>query len=177
MSRIRIIGGKLKGRKMAVLVADGLRPTSDRIRETLFNWLGQDLTGKVCLDLFAGSGVLGIESLSRGAKKVTFVENQPAVAAQLRKNLVAFNLANGEVCQSDAEAFLASTQERYDIIFCDPPFHQEQIDKYLYLIQQHLHEESVLYLETEKKLAIANEWQIIRQKETQQVSCRLLYLE
>jgi 16S rRNA (guanine(966)-N(2))-methyltransferase RsmD len=177
MGQIRIIGGFLGSRKMVVPQLDGLRPTSDRMRETLFNWLGQDLTGKICLDLFAGSGILGIESLSRGAERVDFVEKHPKIASEIQKNLTTFSLPFGWVYQTDAREFLRDSQECYDIIFCDPPFHQGQINHYLDLIRSHLRENGVVYLETEKNVMITDKWQVLQQKQTQQACCRLLYLD
>lgn len=177
MGQIRIIGGTLRGRKVTVSEAEGLRPTSDRVRETLFNWLNQDLTGKNCLDLFAGSGILGVEALSRGARRVDFVEKHPKIAKQIQKNVIAFGLLQGKVHQQDAQEFLAGTQECYDIVFCDPPFFGGQIADWLMLIQPHLKKEAVVYLETEKDIILSEKWQTYRQLDTKQACCRLLYLE
>lgn len=177
MGQIRIIGGTLRGRKVTVLEAEGLRPTSDRMRETLFNWLGQDLAGKTCLDLFAGSGILGMEALSRGAVRVDFVEKRPKIAQQIDNNLQTFGIRAGHVYHQEARRFLGDSQECYDIIFCDPPFFAGQIEDWLTLIQSHLAKDAVVCLETEKNMTIADKWQIHRQLKTKQACCRLIYLE
>ncbi|MCC6657775.1 MAG: RsmD family RNA methyltransferase, partial [Rhodocyclaceae bacterium] len=107
MSRLRIVGGEWKRRLIAFHAAPGLRPTPDAVRETLFNWLGQDLTGLVCLDLFAGSGALGFEAASRGAAAVTLVERDPRTFAVLRDNAAVLNTPRLEPIRADALKFLA----------------------------------------------------------------------
>ena len=110
---------------MPVLDLDGLRPTPDRVRETLFNWLGQRLDGQRCLDLFAGSGALGLEALSRGAARAVFVEQAAAPARQLRQTLALWGGAPAAAAQihvTDAHSFLASKPELFDLVFLDPPF-------------------------------------------------------
>jgi 16S rRNA (guanine966-N2)-methyltransferase len=121
--QVRIIGGRLRGSKLAVPDRDGLRPTPDRVRETLFNWLQPILQGARCLDLFAGSGALGIEALSRGAAAVTFVERDATLAAALRANLMRLQQAGGTVRCADALALLDELPQRpCDLVFLDPPF-------------------------------------------------------
>ena len=119
--RVRIIGGTLRGSKLEVPDAPGLRPTPDRVRETLFNWLQPVITGAHCLDLFAGTGALGIEALSRGATAVDFVETDARLADLLRANLVRLK-QTARVVRSDAQRFLAEGEGRYDVVFLDPPF-------------------------------------------------------
>jgi 16S rRNA (guanine966-N2)-methyltransferase len=120
---IRIIGGNWKRTPLPVLDLDGLRPTPDRVRETLFNWLGQDLDGLRCLDLFAGSGALGFEAASRGASRVLMVERNSRAAAQLRANLERLNARNIEIAEADALRLAAGLPpESFDVIFIDPPF-------------------------------------------------------
>jgi 16S rRNA (guanine966-N2)-methyltransferase len=120
---VRIIGGRLRGSKLAVPDASGLRPTPDRVRETLFNWLAPMIAGASCLDLFAGTGALGIEALSRGADRVDFVERQISLARALRENLTRLGEKSAEVHQADAFSLVASAaSRRYDIVFLDPPF-------------------------------------------------------
>lgn len=119
--RIRIIGGSLRGRYIDVPAGAALRPTPNRVRETLFNWLQHDVAGSHCLDLYAGSGALGIEALSRGAAAVTFVEADAGIAAALRGQLAQLNVTGNVVCRS-VEAFLADSSDAFDIIFADPPF-------------------------------------------------------
>ncbi|QSN61542.1 16S rRNA (guanine(966)-N(2))-methyltransferase RsmD [Caballeronia sp. M1242] len=120
---IRIIGGNWKRTPLPVLDLEGLRPTPDRVRETLFNWLGQDLDGQRCLDLFAGSGALGFEAASRGASRVLMVERNARAAAQLRANLDRLAARNIEVAEADALRLAAGLAPgSFDVIFLDPPF-------------------------------------------------------
>lgn len=125
---VRIIGGRWRSRRIEVPVAEGLRPTGDRIRETLFNWLGQSLAGQRCLDLFAGTGVLGFEALSRGAQSVDWVERNAPTARKLKATLEAFQSSDplagqGAVHHADALTFLHARRDRaYDLVFLDPPF-------------------------------------------------------
>lgn len=119
--RIRVIGGTLRNSRLEVPDFPGLRPTSDRIRETLFNWLQPTLGGARCLDLFAGTGALGIEALSRGAASATFVERELKLGAALKANLSRLK-APGEVVTHDAQRFLGTAPRPYDLVFLDPPF-------------------------------------------------------
>jgi 16S rRNA (guanine966-N2)-methyltransferase len=119
--RLRIVGGTLRGSRLEVADAPGLRPTPDRVRETLFNWLMPVIQGARCLDLFAGTGALGIEALSRGATQVDFVETDARLAALLRDNLMRLK-QTAFVHRRDAIQFLMATDARYDIVFLDPPF-------------------------------------------------------
>ena len=176
MGKIRIIGGMQRGRKIVVPDMPTLRPTSDRMRETLFNWLGQDLETKTCLDLFAGSGILGIEAASRGAKWVDFIEAHSKTGRILQENLINLQITNAKVQIGKAETFLQKASGCYDIVFCDPPFFQSQIDQLLSLIKPFIHRDSIIYLETEKGITGFDGWQILREKKTQQASCRLLCL-
>ncbi len=116
---LQIIAGTYRHRKIQFIEADGLRPTSCRIRETLFNWLQTDIYGKTCLDLFAGSGVLGFEALSRGAKHVTFVEKNRQVVKQLQENMKLLNINNATIINRPFDACLSG---QYDVIFLDPPY-------------------------------------------------------
>ena len=119
--RVRIVGGTLRGSRLDVLAAAGLRPTPDRVRETLFNWLAPVVAGARCLDLFAGTGALGIEALSRGAASVDFIESDARVADALRANLTRLKQV-ASVQRTDSLQFLAQSTSRYDIVFLDPPF-------------------------------------------------------
>jgi 16S rRNA (guanine966-N2)-methyltransferase len=119
---LRIIGGSWRGRKLRFPAAALIRPTPDRVRETLFNWLGARVAGARCLDLFAGSGALGLEALSRGAAEVTFVEQHAAAARELRARLAEWGGGNAQVVRSDARRFLAGAPRRYELVFLDPPF-------------------------------------------------------
>jgi 16S rRNA (guanine966-N2)-methyltransferase len=124
-NQFRIIGGRYRGRKLRFPDLPGLRPTPDRVRETLFNWLMPVLPGARCLDLFAGSGALGFEALSRGAAAVTFVEREPQAVKMLRDNLALLQVDGGEVVQADALAFLAGPARPHDIVFLDPPYQSD----------------------------------------------------
>ena len=122
--RLRIIGGKWRGRKASFPPNPSIRPTPDRVRETLFNWLMQEMAGSRCLDLFAGSGALGLESLSRGASQVVFVDQDRASCQSIRKNLESLGAGPGtwQVHCSEAADWLARNPEPFDISFMDPPF-------------------------------------------------------
>jgi 16S rRNA (guanine966-N2)-methyltransferase len=120
--RVRIIGGTHRGRVVRFRGAGAVRPTPDRVRETLFNWLGQDLGGLATLEPFAGSGVLSLESLSRGAAAAVAIDRDPATIAALRTNAEALGLAALEVVRGEALATLARESRRFDVIFLDPPF-------------------------------------------------------
>jgi 16S rRNA (guanine966-N2)-methyltransferase len=119
---LRIIGGTWRGRKLRFAAGADIRPTPDRVRETLFNWLGTRVAGARCLDLFAGSGALGLEALSRGAAHVTFVEQEARAARELALRLIEWEAQGGRVARADALRFLAGTAEAYDLVFLDPPF-------------------------------------------------------
>lgn len=119
--RVRIVGGSLRGSRLNVIDAPGLRPTPDRVRETLFNWLAPVIDGAHCLDLFAGSGALGIEALSRGAATVDLVEGDARLAGALRANLARLKQDAQVHCQ-DALQFVGAATVPYDIVFLDPPF-------------------------------------------------------
>ncbi len=129
--QLQIIGGSHRHRKIDFVAVDDLRPTGARLRETLFNWLQPDIYGTTCLDLFAGSGILGFEALSRGAQSVTFVEKHPLVAKQLEKQLTMLGMDNGRVVNADARAVLKSLAEGVDIIFLDPPYSLRCLPEFL----------------------------------------------
>ena len=119
---LRIIGGRWRGRRLRFPAAGLIRPTPDRVRETLFNWLGARIVGARCLDLFAGSGALGLEALSRGAAHVTFVEREPEAVRALRATLAEWGAQGAQVQRGDALAFLAGSAQPFDVAFLDPPF-------------------------------------------------------
>jgi 16S rRNA (guanine966-N2)-methyltransferase len=125
---LRIIGGEWRGRKIRFPGKGGIRPTPDRVRETLFNWLSAAVPGSRCLDLFAGSGALGLEALSRGAREATFVEAERGNAAKLRETLALLAPGRGSVVEADAIAWLDGTASAYDIPFLDPPFEAGLLD-------------------------------------------------
>lgn len=121
-NRVRLIGGSHRGRWVGFPDVAGLRPSADRIRETLFNWLQPRIEGAVCLDLFAGSGAIGFEALSRGAGRVMMVEREARVVTALRQNQEALALDRLEIIQADALTWLTACRTRFDLIFLDPPF-------------------------------------------------------
>ena len=121
---VRIIAGQWRGRLLPVALADGLRPTANRVRETVFNWLQFDIHGRSCLDLFSGSGALGFEAASRGASEVTLVENDAVLANTLRQQVTTFSAPQIKVIQADALSFIKTDVEQYDLILLDPPFQQ-----------------------------------------------------
>jgi 16S rRNA (guanine966-N2)-methyltransferase len=134
--KLRIIGGSLRGSRLDVPLAPGLRPTPDRVRETLFNWLAPVITGARCLDLFAGTGALGIEALSRGAGTVDFVESDVKLADLLRANLLRLK-QTAQIQRTDAGRFIATPGERYDIVFLDPPFSADMWSIMARALEQH----------------------------------------
>jgi 16S rRNA (guanine966-N2)-methyltransferase len=128
-SRLRIIGGQWRGRKLTFTPQEGLRPTSDRVRETLFNWLAPYIHGARCADLFAGSGALGLEALSRGASHCDFVDTSQAALAQIGNHLATLGATAIGQCHSlSALQFLQSTSEPYDLVFIDPPFSEQLVN-------------------------------------------------
>jgi len=182
--QVRIIGGDWRGRKLPVLNGEGLRPTSDRVRETLFNWLQFEVPGANCLDVFAGSGALGLEALSRGAEKVTFIELSSPVAAQLKQNLSTLKASQGEVVARDSVNYLAKTADQaYDIVFVDPPFHQGLMQQTVDALLQNgwlKNSQAWLYLEQEKNLAwpqFPEGWVCRKEKSTSQVKYGLFTQE
>ncbi|MDO9811619.1 16S rRNA (guanine(966)-N(2))-methyltransferase RsmD [Glaesserella parasuis] len=178
---VRVIAGLWRGRKLPVLNAEGLRPTTDRVKETLFNWLMMDIAGSRCLDCFAGSGSLGIEALSRQAQAVVFLEKFADAANQLKKNLVSLKAENGKVIQTDTLQFLAqkNSEAPFDLVFVDPPFHQGFVPQVLTALEQNdwLAENALIYVETEKNhspLVLPEHWQVVKEKTAGQVVSRLV---
>ena len=176
--KLRIIGGDFRRRQLPVLDHPGLRPTPDRVRETLFNWLGQHLFGKQVLDLFAGTGALGFEALSRGASNVTFVERDSRVAALISENIITLGASNGRVVSTDALAFLNQPcQQPADVVFLYPPFHQGLADPCCSALETGgwLADDAMIYLETEKSLSpnVPTNWQLYRETQAGESAARL----
>ena len=144
---IRIIGGQWRRTKLAVMTKPDLRPTPDRVRETLFNWLGQDLAGWRCLDAFAGTGALGLEAASRNAAQVRMVEADQQLAAQIKQLAQKLGATTVEVSRGDALAALQSDRARWDVIFLDPPFSGNQFESCLKAAHQALADGGFVYLE------------------------------
>ncbi len=128
---MRIIAGQWRGRKLAFHEAEGLRPTGDRIRETLFNWLQDSLRGAHCLDLFSGSGALGLEAASRGAEMVVMVESNPRTVQQLQSQVARLGARQAVIWQGSALDYLARFDHAFDVVFLDPPFDSDLMDKAL----------------------------------------------
>jgi len=174
---IRIIAGKHRGRKLPVILADGLRPTTDRVKETLFNWLMPYIRDARCLDCFAGAGSLGFEALSRGAKGVTFIELNKAAATQLKQNKTLLKAENIDIINSDALAFLSGSEQQFDLVFLDPPFRQHLVEKAANLLNQGwLAEDALIYVEMEVEQGMAqvpNNWLLLKEKVAGQVAYRL----
>lgn len=154
--------------------AEGLRPTPERVRQTVFNWLGQDLTGKTCLDLFAGTGAFGFEALSRNAKSVTLIEFSRMAYQSLLQNKTLLNAEQAQIHNIDALQFLAKSSSQFDVIFCDPPFNKGWLDTLLPVLAQHLTPEGVLYVEAEYALTADSGWHIIKQNKAGNVFYHLL---
>ncbi len=179
-NQLRIIGGDWRGRKLDFPDAQGLRPTPDRVRETLFNWLMPVIHGARCLDLFAGSGALGLESLSRGAAEVVLVDSQPQVIAALQKNLDLLQAGTrAQLQQRDALQYLAQCRDRFDVVFLDPPYHQGLLQPCIDSLyeQDVLTARGYLYFEAnrgETLPRLPTVWTIHRQKTAGQVGYYLV---
>ena len=178
MSRIRIIGGQWRSRLLEVADVPGLRPTPDRVRETLFNWLGQDLDGLTCLDLFAGTGALGFEAASRRAAQVTLVERDALALAQLKANAARLEAANTEIRRADALEFLrgaALTQpHRYDLLFLDPPYRQGWLARVEPLLGSVPKDNALIYVEAEQLVERLSAHRVKRSGRAGQVFFQLL---
>ncbi len=178
MNAVRIVGGDWRRRVLRFPDSEGLRPTPDRVRETLFNWLGQDLSGQHCLDLFAGSGALGFEAASRGADKVTLVESAPKVLAALRENAQMLNNPPQlEIIRGDALQYLASKPSKFDVIFLDPPYHKGWIDRLAPLLPAVSGDETAIYVEAEYPLDALGDWQTVRRGKAGEVHFQLMRRE
>lgn len=166
---VRIIGGKFRGKKLHFPNVESLRPTPDRVRETLFNWLMHDIRGANCLDAFAGSGALGIESFSRGAAKVTLLEKEQNTYANLTKTVQSFNTTQLIVKKINAYDFLQQTTEQFDIIFLDPPFTKNDISPCVEILthSKTLIHKGLLYIETPNvPILNALNWEQLKLKKT-----------
>lgn len=180
-NQIRIIAGTWRGRRLSFPSLKSLRPTPDRVRETLFNWLAGIIEGANCLDLFAGSGALGFEALSRGAAKVTFVDSATEAITSLRANQQMLKAENIEIHHMNAEEYLSQTKEQFDIVFLDPPFQQQMIPTYCQLLEKNnlIKSNGHVYIETDTALSpndLPQNWQIIKQKQAGQVLYYLVYV-
>ena len=175
---IRIIAGKHRGRKLPVLMAEGLRPTTDRVKETVFNWLMPYINQSNCLDCFAGAGSLGFEAQSRGAEKVTFVELDKGAAAQLNQNKKILAADSLNIYHTSALSYLSTPpKQSFDLVFIDPPFRKGLVEQTIILLENGwLASNALIYVEMESEnnqLTIPVHWSLLKEKNAGQVSYRL----
>lgn len=180
--QLRIIGGDWRSRRIRFADAPGLRPTMDRVRETVFNWLQWDIEGKLILDCFAGSGALGYEALSRSAKEVTFIELNPKAANCIKESLQSLEAHNAHIWQSDALVWLAqqTTLEPFDVIFLDPPFGKNLLAPAVELISSRVKSGCLIYVEVEAGAdlsCIPNNWKEAKRKDGKEFSFMLFEVE
>lgn len=164
--QIRIISGQWRGRRLPVQDVTGLRPTTDRQKETLFNWLQGEVDGAKVLDLYAGAGGLGFEALSRYAESLVAVEKDKKVVAQLKKNAETL-AANAKVISNDVVKFLQDKPEQFNLVFMDPPFRKNLVQPTLELLQPWLAPNAWVFIETESELLSPNTpetWELYREK-------------
>ena len=176
--KLRIIGGRWRGRRLDVSESEGLRPTPDRVRETLFNWLQPYIAGASCLDLFAGTGALCLEALSRGAADVVMVEKAPRVAERLRQHVERLEATGAEVVLADAVEFLQRSPRAFDIVFLDPPFKSNLIADCAALVEARgwIKPGGLIYVEAPSRLEnleLPATWELIRSKKAGQVGYHL----
>lgn len=176
-NRLRIIGGQWRGRRVTFPDVEGLRPSPDRVRETLFNWLQPVIDGARCLDLFSGSGALGLEALSRGAGRAVLVDRDARVLASLREQVRLLEARNAELVQADALGFLAGTPEPFDVVFLDPPYRKDLlVPCCARLTEGWLAPGARIYLEAEVELdplPLPAGWTLLRSKKAGQVGYHL----
>jgi 16S rRNA (guanine966-N2)-methyltransferase len=174
---IRIIAGLYRGRKLAVLMAEGLRPTTDRVKETVFNWLMPFIQDSNCLDCFAGSGGLGFEALSRGASHVSFVELNKPAAQQLTENQRLLNVDNISIINTDASSFINKNSQKFDVVFLDPPFRKGFVEQTALLLNENsLADNALIYVEMESDnntQQLPLNWKLLKEKVAGQVIYRL----
>ncbi|MCE7914220.1 MAG: 16S rRNA (guanine(966)-N(2))-methyltransferase RsmD [Nitrosomonas sp. PRO4] len=174
--KVRIIGGQWRSRILVFPEHADLRPTSDRIRETVFNWLGQDLYGLACLDLFAGSGALGFEAASRGAGLVVMVEFDVNIFRSLRENKEKLRATQVELVMMNAINFINSDLRKFDVIFLDPPYRLGLLSGLLPLLPRHLELNGLVYTETPRAWVPDNQWNVRRSARAGAVHYQLLEL-
>ncbi|MSQ53545.1 MAG: 16S rRNA (guanine(966)-N(2))-methyltransferase RsmD [Betaproteobacteria bacterium] len=160
---VRIIGGEWRSRRITFPATEQIRPTPDRVRETLFNWLGQQLQGMSCLDLFAGSGALGLEAASRGAARVTLVDKNPRIAAALQDSKRMLGADQVNVVKADALEFLKRDQSIYDLVFVDPPFADGPPAGLMRALAGRLSGTAMVYYECGQAYEPPSAWRILKQ--------------
>jgi 16S rRNA (guanine966-N2)-methyltransferase len=177
-NQLRIIGGRWRGRRLVFAPVPGLRPTSDRVRETLFNWLAPVIAGSRCLDLYAGSGALGLEAVSRGAAEVVLVDSHARVTDCLQEQLRQLQTDRARVVQADAMLYLRGEPHPFDIVFLDPPFREGLLDGSIRRLEAGgwLSAEAWIYLESERgpQPDLPPNWAVHRSKTAGQVACCLI---
>ena len=173
--QLRIIAGEWRSRRLSFPDAPGLRPTPDRVRETLFNWLAAHIEGAKVLDAFTGSGALYLEALSRGAAEAVAVDSNPAAIASLRQNLELLRCPRGQIIQSDVQRYLqGEPRQTFDLVFLDPPFHQDLLPATCALLEERgwLADHAWIYTESEtapSSLNLPGNWRLHREKKAGQV--------
>jgi len=176
-NQLRIIGGIWRGRRVAFAPTAGLRPTPDRVRETLFNWLGSNVDGARCLDLFAGSGALGLEAASRGAAAVVLVDDDPLVVRTLQAQARTLDASQARIVQAESMRFLQGRGESFDIVFLDPPYRQGLLPSCMHLLEERgwLAPGAWVYLEAERGMdpPLPDNWQLHRSREAGRVGYHL----
>ncbi|MDH3343572.1 MAG: 16S rRNA (guanine(966)-N(2))-methyltransferase RsmD [Gammaproteobacteria bacterium] len=180
--QLRIIAGSWRGRKLGFLDREGLRPTTDRVRETVFNWLQVDLPGSRCLDLFAGSGALGLEAASRGASKVVLVDKDIETVDMLKKNIDLLSARQSAAVCSDAISFLQSCDFMFDVVFLDPPYRLDVIAQCCELLENKQclsdHAKIVIECDTSKEIkGLPDNWQCQKRKTAGQAAYHLFTRE
>jgi len=182
--KLRIVGGRWRSRQLPVAALQGLRPTTDRVRETLFNWLQNDISGAHCLDLFAGSGALGFEAASRGAASVLMLELQAQAVSILEDNIKRLQAEDIQILRKDALEWLKTASAKpWDIVFIDPPFASDYLAQVCWLLEdgqqdsQWLAEKATMYLEISNASplpALPANWHIVKEKKAGQVCYYLI---
>jgi len=176
-NQLRIIGGAWRGRKLAFAPLPGLRPTPNRVRETLFNWLAPVVRGARCLDLFSGSGALGLEAASRGASCCVLVEQQHLAVQTLREQVARLNAEHVDVVEAEVLSWLSRGAVPFDIVFLDPPFQRGLLQECIERLEHNgwLADSAWIYIESEEglELALPERWEWYRDKQAGQVSYRL----
>ena len=176
-NKVRIIGGEWRSRVLTFPNRADLRPTPDRVRETVFNWLGQDMSGKRCLDLFAGSGAMGFEAASRGAAEVVMVESNAEVLKALKANSQKFGAERIKLAAMDALKFIDSDQNHFDVIFLDPPYRLGLLPILLPKLHAHLAQEGLVYLENDSPFESGADWLVWRKGQAGKAHYQLLKSE
>ena len=176
LNSVRINAGEWRSRLLKFPDSQGLRPTPERVRQTVFNWLGQDLTGQTCLDLFAGTGVMGFEALSRHAKSVVMVEKAAPAYKAILANKSMLKADAAQVFNTDALAFLDKNQQLFDVVFLDPPYHQGWLDIVLAQLPKHLSAQGVVYVEAEYAVVDSEIWHVFKQSKAGNVFYHLIKL-